>query len=476
MSILSKDVTSSEQNKVKAGYSAADLMYLLYSLLLTVGMILLTPLFVIDAFRTRKYITGLAQRLGRLPAINFHGHPVIWLHCVSVGETTAARPLVRALADRFPSYRLVISTTTITGQRVAKDIFGGEAAAVFYFPIDWACTVRRVLRVLQPEVLLIMETELWPRLLYECRARAIPVILVNGRISKNSFRRYKWIRTFISRVLDDLLIALMQSEQDAERIRQLGMAAERVMTPGNLKFDSAETAVDDGATDTLRRRFGFYGSQRLIVAASTHASEERVIIEAFKRLKSSIRNARLLIAPRHPERFDEVASLLDESGLTWSRRSNQSREQDQSCEVVLLDTVGELRAVYPLADIAFVGGSIASHGGHNVLEPAALGVCVVTGAHTENFAAVTKALLAEKSIIQMPNLPTSEISAELASVLVELLSDEARRREIGQRAQAVCSRNTGATERTVRVLAKVLAQSPTRESVPLSSVPITTAK
>jgi len=451
-------------------------MYLLYSLLLTVGMIILAPLFFIDAFRTRKYITGLAQRLGKLPPINFHDRPVIWLHCVSVGETTAARPLVRALADRFPSHRLVISTTTITGQRIARDIFGSEAAAVFYFPIDWAWTVRRVLRVLQPEALLIMETELWPRLLYECRARAIPVILVNGRISTTSFRRYKFVHTFISRVLDDLSVALMQSEQDARRIRQLGMAAERVMTPGNLKFDSAETATDDGVTDMIRRRFGFDGRQRLIVAASTHAPEERILIEAFKRIKSSVRNARLLIAPRHPERFDEVASILHESGLAWSRRSKEPREQDPSCDVVLLDTVGELRAAYPLADIAFVGGSIASHGGHNVLEPAALGVCVVTGAHTENFAAVTKALLDEKSIIQLRNLPVSEMSAELASVLVEFLSNERQRREIGQRAQVVCSRNTGATERTVQAIAKVLAELPTRETLPLSSLHVTAAK
>ncbi len=451
-------------------------MYLLYSLLLTVGMIALTPLFVIDAVRTRKYITGLGQRLGRLPRINAHRRPLIWLHCVSVGETTAARTLVQALANRFPSYRLAISTTTITGHRVAGDLFGNEAAAIFYFPIDWAWTVRRVLRRLQPEAVLIMETELWPRLFHECRARAIPVVLLNGRISPKSFRRYKWVRPFISRVLDDLSVALMQSEADAERILQLGMLGERVMRPGNLKFDSAQTAMNDDVTHMIRRRFAFDGSQPLIVAASTHAPEERILLEAFKRVKNSGINARLLIAPRHPERFGEVASLLQESDLTWSRRSGESRASDASCELVLLDTVGELRATYSLADIAFVGGSIAPHGGHNVLEPAALGLCVITGPHTENFAAVTKALLREESIVQLPNLPASEISAELADVLSRLLSDESRRREIGRRAQAVCTHNTGATERTIEVIAQILEKLPGHQSLPLSSLHATAAK
>ena len=235
-------------------------MYLLYSLLLTVGFLALLPWFAIDALRTRKYITGLRQRLGKLPAIAADDRPLIWLHCVSVGETEAARPLVRALLARFPSYRLVISTTTVTGQRIARDAFGRDAAAVFYFPIDWAWTVRRVLRTLQPAAVLIMETELWPHLLRECRARAIPVALINGRISITSFGRYKMIRPFIRGVLDNLSIALMQSEQDAARIRELGIPTERVLMPGNLKFDSAEGAIDESATASLRERFGFDGS------------------------------------------------------------------------------------------------------------------------------------------------------------------------------------------------------------------------
>jgi 3-deoxy-D-manno-octulosonic-acid transferase len=454
-------------------------VYFFYSLLLTVGFLVLLPRFAIDALRSRKYITGLGQRLGNLPAIAFDNRSLIWIHCVSVGETEAARPLVSALLDRFPSYRLVVSTTTVTGQKVAQDAFGRQAAAVFYFPIDWAWTVRRVLRALQPAAVLIMETELWPNLLRECRARAIPVALVNGRISITSFGRYKLIRPFISRVLANISIALMQSEPDASRIRELGIPADRVLMPGNLKFDSAEGATDDRATAKIRERFGLGGHERLIVAASTHAPEEIVVIDAFKQIKTSRPDCRLrlLIAPRHPERFDEVASLLQESGLKWARRSDAGRGEDRSCDVVLLDTIGELRAVYPLADVAFVGGSIAQHGGHNTLEPAARGVGVVTGAHTHNFAAITKALLDEKALVQLPNVPLSEAPAELASVLNELLADDAHRRDMGQRALAVCNRNRGATERTVQMIATLLdAKEIAGTSLPFPALHITAAK
>lgn len=454
-------------------------MYLLYSLLLTVGFIALLPKFAIDALRTRKYVTGLSQRLGKLPAIAPHDQPVIWIHCVSVGETEAARPLVRALLDRFPSYRLVVSTTTVTGQRVARNAFGSEAAAVFYFPIDWAWTVRRVLRTLRPATVLIMETELWPHLLRECRARAIPVALVNGRISATSFRRYKLIPSFMRRVLSDLSIALMQSEPDAARIRELGLTDDRILMSGNLKFDSAEAVSDEGVTASLRKRFGFDGTRSLIVAGSTHAGEELVIIDAFKQLKTLPHGpaARLLIAPRHPERFSEVATLLHKSGLTWARRSDEQAIEDASCDVILLDTVGELRAAYPLAAVAFVGGSLAPYGGHNVLEPASLGVAVVTGAHTQNFAAIIRTLLDENAIAQLPNLEASPASSALASVLSDLLSDEVRRHEIGRRALTVCDRNRGATKRTIQVIERILAVPAANEDpVPFTALHVTTAK
>ena len=455
-------------------------MYFIYSALLTVGFIVLLPKFVSDALRSRKYITGLSQRLSNLPVIASSDYPIVWLHCVSVGETEAARPFVREFLDRFPSYRLVVSTTTVAGQKLAQTLYGQRAALVFYFPIDWAWTVRRVLRRINPSALFVMETELWPRLFRECHMRSIPVALLNGRISPTSFRRYRLTGSFMRRVLDDLSIAMMQSEPDATRMRELGLPAERILVPGNLKFDIAETALDDAVTNELRVRFGIDGKRPVIVAASTHAPEESVILEAFKQIKyrQPLHDARMIIAPRHPDRFDEVAMLLKTSGLTWSRRSHASSPNDATCEVILLDSIGELRAIYALTDIAFVGGSIAPHGGHNVLEPAARGVCVVTGAHTQNFATVTKALRDENAIVQMPELQTAEASTKLAAVLFELLSDEERRREISKRARLVCSQNRGATERTIETIARMLSKPEAAAGlpVPLSPLHVTTAK
>jgi 3-deoxy-D-manno-octulosonic-acid transferase len=452
-------------------------MYLLYSLLLTVGFIVLLPKFAIDALRTRKYVTGLGQRLGKLPSILPRNHPVIWIHCVSVGETEAARPLVKALLDRFPSHRLVVSTTTVTGQKVAREAFGKDAAAVFYFPIDWAWTIRRVLRAVQPTAVLIMETELWPHLLRECCVRSIPVALVNGRISETSLRRYGLIHSFMRRVLNDLSMALMQSDRDAARIRELGLATDRILVSGNVKFDSAETATDEALTAALASRFGFGQTSHLIVAGSTHAPEELVVIEAFKQLKEQQPGARLLIAPRHPERFGEVATLLDKSDFKWARRSDGQEPEDARRDVILLDTVGELRAVYPLATVAFVGGSIAPFGGHNVLEPASLGIAVVTGAHTENFTAITKVLLAENALVQLPGLEMQEAPGELASVLSALLSDDTRRREMGRRALTVCTQNRGATERTIQVIEDILTAPETADrQVPFPALHATAAK
>lgn len=436
-------------------------MYLLYSLLLTIGFLVLLPRFAIDAFRNRKYVTGLGQRLGNIPNFSDSPSPLIWLHCVSVGETEAARPLVRALRQEFPSYLLVISTTTVTGQQVARRAFAEDAASIFYFPIDWTWVIRRVLNRLQPQAVLIMETELWPNLLRACHRRSIPVALMNGRISEKSFRRYRLARSFISRILQHVSVAAMQSERDAARIRELGVAPERIVLTGNLKFDSTATGDDSATASALRERFGLNANQRLIVAASTHAPEEQIALEAFQQIRQpSEHRIRLLIAPRHPERFAEVAELLKSSGLRWARRSAGRTDLDTDCDVILLDSIGELRAVLSLAAIAFIGGSIAPHGGHNVLEPAAYGVCVVTGAQTSNFEAITRALLAEHALVQLPKVSFAEAPAELAKVLNELLRDEARRRALGENAKSVCEQNRGATERSVAIVGHLL-KSPT---------------
>ena len=436
-------------------------MYFLYSLLLTLGVIVLLPRFVVDALRHGKYVQGWRERLGSLPAIETAGRPVIWLHCVSVGEAQAARPLARAILDKFPSHTLVVSTTTLTGQRIARDVFRGDATAVIYFPFDWSWTVRRSLRAVNPAIVLIMETELWPNFLRECRKRRLGVAVVNGRLSQRSFRRYRIIRSFIKRIVNNLDLALMQTERDAERVCTLGLARERVFVSGNVKFDALDDARGQALINELRERFALNDERPVIVAASTHSPEERIILDAFKQLHSlpGGERVRLLIAPRHPERFSEVAALLESSTFTWARRSDERSEHDQLCDVILLDSIGELRAVYPLASIVFVGGSLTPTGGHNILEPAMAGVCTITGAHTFNFTAIVNAFLEADALIQLPPLSEDDAPSALARVLGELLTNDDRRRALGAQARAVLERNRGATARTIEMLTPLLNAS-----------------
>jgi 3-deoxy-D-manno-octulosonic-acid transferase len=431
-------------------------MYFLYSILLGIGVLALLPRFLLDAARHGKYAAGLAERAGSLAPLDAGGRPVVWLHCVSVGEAQAARPLARALLDRHPGHALVVSTTTLTGQRVAREAFEGQAERVFYFPFDWAWSVRRALRAVDPSVVLLMETELWPRFFRECRRRGVPVALVNGRISEKSFGRYRLIRPFIARVLSDLSLAAAQSRADAARLVALGLAPERLRVTGNVKFDIEETAARP-LTEELRQRFNINQDRPLVVAASTHAPEERVVLEAFKLLDSGGKRPRLLVAPRHPERFGEVATLLEASGLAFARRTDGPRASDRDCDAILLDSIGELRAVYPLAEAVFVGGSVAPVGGHNVLEPALDARAVVTGPHTSNFKAIVAALLERDALVQLPHAEGHKGAArELARALRELLDDDARRRRTGERARAVLEENRGATARTAELLAPLL--------------------
>ncbi len=450
-------------------------MFLLYSLLLTVGILLMLPVFLWDALRHGKYVEGLRERAGGAE-VDAGGRPVIWLHCVSVGETQAARPLARALVERFPNHALVVSTTTLTGQRVAREAFKDTAAAVIYFPFDWAWSVRRALRAVNPSVVLLMETELWFRFLRECAERKIPVALVNGRVSERSFRRYRLIRGFVRRALDTLALALAQTGDDAARLVALGLAPERVEVTGNVKFDLGDDSRASAVTDELRARFALDGKRPLVVAASTHAPEERVVLEAFKQLCASSDGAagdsdggttrpRLLVAPRHPERFAEVASLLDSSGLAWARRSDAPAAGDAGCEAILLDTVGELRAVYPLAEVVFVGGSIAHTGGHNVLEPAHAARCVVTGPHTFNFTEIVRRLLEADALVQLPALPDGQTFAALAQTLKGLLNDGARRRQLGANALAFLEQNRGATARAAELIEPIIKERGQRSEV-----------
>jgi 3-deoxy-D-manno-octulosonic-acid transferase len=431
-------------------------MYLAYSSLLALGLLLLSPYFLFQALAHRKYIAGLRERFGFLPLLDHQPLPVIWLHCVSVGETQAARPLVERIRKELPQHALVISTVTLTGQKLARDLFRSQAARVFYFPFDWRWPVRRALDTINPAAVLVMETELWPNFLRECKARNVPVALVNGRISRKSFRRYLRIRFFLRRVLDCLTLAVMQSERDAERIRELGMRSERTFTVGNLKF---ETRTYTDKNTELKERFRLDVRGPLVLAASTHAPEEKIVIESFKRLRVAEPAVRLMIAPRHPERFNEVAELIQASGLSWTRRTNAPAPEDVSAAVILLDTIGELTSVYPHARVVFVGGSIVDRGGHNVLEPAAHGVAVITGAHTHNFHAIVDLLNETNAILQLAPLKDAEAVVALSEAMRRLLADAELRNVLGSRAKQLVAANQGATEKTLKLITPLFARS-----------------
>ncbi|MGI8467775.1 MAG: 3-deoxy-D-manno-octulosonic acid transferase [Pyrinomonadaceae bacterium] len=436
-------------------------MFFLYSLLLTIGFLFLLPRFLFQ----KKYAAGFRERFGNLPDFDAQGKPVVWLHCVSVGETQAARPLVAELLENFPEYKLVVSTTTLTGQTLAGEIFREKAALVFYFPFDWKFSARRALNKIKPDIILLMETEIWFNFLREAGKSGAKTIIVNGRLSEKSANRYKIIRRAMRRVLRYVDLALMQTGADAQRLLSLGIRSARVKVTGNIKFDQPTDETESELTNKFRERFQISEDAPLIVAASTHAPEEEWILDAFKNLRENFAASppRLLIAPRHPERFDEVSALVKKSGFDYARRSENESANDRSAEIILLDSIGELRAVYPLAEIVFVGGSLIPHGGQNILEPAAAQKAIVTGFYTTNFEKIVEEFLAKDALIQLPKLTEKQIPENLFRVFAELLNDAERRETLAENAFGVMRANRGASRKTIEFL-KPIFQAESQKS------------
>jgi len=429
-------------------------MFFVYSLLYTLVFILMLPLFLLSAIFRGKHAAGFFQRLGFLPKFAPDKRPVIWLHCVSVGETNAARPLVEALRTSLPDHRLIVSTVTRTGQKLARTIFAETAECVFYIPFDWKFTVRRALHRFKPSVLLLMETEIWFNLIREANKSGARVAIVNGRLSTRSFTKYRYLKKFMRRILGYLDLALMQENADATRLMALGIRASKVRVTGNLKFDHDLDENENAVSFVLRERFGITAEAPLIIAASTHCPEEKWLIEAFKNIwKSSGENLpRLMIAPRHPERFDEVAEIVKSTGFTWVRRTEKESDHDRSAEIIILDTIGELRSAYPLAEIVFVGGSLIPHGGQSIFEPAAAGKAIVTGPHTANFDAAVKEFLDKDALVKIASVSDKDAVEKLAAAFNELLTDIEKRRLLGTNALEVMKHNRGAAIRTAEYI------------------------
>jgi 3-deoxy-D-manno-octulosonic-acid transferase len=438
-------------------------MHFLYSLALLAVSLVLLPYFIYQALRHGKYVGSLKQRMGLLPeSARGAGRPTIWVHTVSVGEFNAARPLIASIKQKMVGYRVVVSTTTLTGQQLARADCPALLDAVFYFPFDWASIARRALSHVTPDVVIILETELWPNFLRQCRKLKVATVIANGRISPRSFARYKRIRPFIGQVINDASLLIMQSEADAERALALGADPTRVRVCGNLKYDMSEVG-DNNIDDELDDQFALSASPRLIVAGSTAPGEEKILLDTLKqvRARAGMEDARLLIAPRHPERFDEVAGLIAQSGFKLARRS-QARSSPQhpsaarESDVILLDTIGELAAVYRFAAVVFVGGSIVPRGGHNIIEPAAYAKPIIVGPHTYNFRQIVSDFSRADALVQVSSTG-ADTRDNFAREVIRLLSDREAAQSVGARAKDILLKNRGATDCTVTTIKTVLS-------------------
>jgi 3-deoxy-D-manno-octulosonic-acid transferase len=431
-------------------------MYFLYSFLTLVVFVVVSPYFLYQAIRYKKYVSSLGQRLGYLPiSLNVDGEESIWIHAVSVGEALTARALAADLKERYPRLRLYLSTTTLAGQQVARRSLQ-HVDAVFYFPFDWAFIVRRTLNIVRPRVFVMMETEIWPNLLRVCRARGVKTVLINGRISSRSYPRYRMIRPFFRRVLADVDRFCMQSDESARRIVELGAEPSRVTVTGSLKFDSLEmpAAVSHGKPrERVLRFFRLAPNRVVLVAGSTVRGEEPAVLRAFSRLKGAVPSAMAILAPRQPERFGEVERLARDAGFVTTRRTDLPIDAEPRADVVVLDTIGELAQLYQIATVVFVGGSMVDHGGHNILEPAIFGKAILFGPHMRNFKEIADAFVANGAAVQV----TSD--RDLEQAMVSLATDPVRRARLGAAARALVEANRGAKDKTLTVIAEVLPPS-----------------
>ena len=452
-------------------------MYFIYSLLMTIAALVLAPYWLVQGLRHGKYFSNLRERLGlAYPSLTLLSHRLnrsgaegaILLHAVSVGEVLSGVTLARKLKESFPSRTLIISTTTLTGHALARERMP-FADAIVYFPLDWSFAVNRLLNAVQPAMVIILETEVWPNFLRHARRRNIPVIFVSGRISDRSFTRYKkylgafgfFLRPLLKSTLANVTMFLMQSEKDAERIRYLGAPAERVQASGNLKYDlelPTPTPVSNWLESEARRT----GRTPIIVAGSVVATEEPLALIAFGTLQGEYPNALLVLAPRKPERFDAAADFIHESRRKFLRRSqlaihNSPNGADSNAvtipkdvTVILLDTIGELASLYRCADGVFVGGSLVPSGGHNILEPAAFGKIPVFGPSMENFSEMAARFVSANAAVQV------ESPEDAGVAWIEFFREPDRMRAMGETARALVESSRGATARALSIITQHL--------------------
>lgn len=414
-------------------------------------VILASPLLVYRALVHGKYREGWSQKFfGRLPERTSDA-TTIWLHAVSVGEVLLLQPVLKELAARPGRRHIVISTTTQTGQAVAREKFPG--CEIVYFPLDFTWAVNRALDRVRPDLIVLVELELWPNFIFAANRRRIPLVLINGRLSEKSHRGYSRVRPLVGRLLRCFEQIAVQSETYAGRFRQLGAPPERVRVTGSVKFDQAHSDRRNPQTLALRTDFGLRDDAFVFIAGSTQAPEESFALEAYRALKTAFPQLRLVLVPRHQERFEEVAAVVQSTGLPLWRRSAKvpaATTPTTTDPVLLLDTLGELGACWGLADFAFVGGSLTRRGGQNMIEPAAYGAAVVFGPNTWNFRDVVQLLLSHDAAAVVRS------AAELTASLRSCLNHPEQAREQGKRARGLVLAQQGATRRTLEIVLAAL--------------------
>jgi 3-deoxy-D-manno-octulosonic-acid transferase len=425
-------------------------MYFIYTSILALGLVFTSPYYLI---RFRKYLPTLADRFGflKIPQLR----RAVWVHAVSVGEVKAVERLVERLRQQLPGRPIVVSTATPTGQQLARERHD-IVDHTFYFPLDLPWCVRRAVNRVDPEMVIIAETEIWPNFLRTCHRRGVRVVMINGRISDKSFSRYRLARRWLRRVFEDYTIIGMQSEIDRQRIEAIGANPQKVAVFGNLKYDAAPSgrSVDNALAALLR------SWNPLWIAASTMPGEDELVLDAFKQVLTNHPDLKLLIAPRHPDRCDAVAQMIQKGGFCVARRSELTNERIARAPVIelersnvfLLDSIGELSGVFHYATVVYMGGSLVPTGGHNVLEPARHAKPIVFGTHMENFRDVARLFLQASAAIQIAD------ARELAPTVSALLSNPHHAAQLGRNALAAVQQNTGAVDRVLKILEPVEAR------------------
>lgn len=423
-------------------------MFLVYSLMFSLGVILAAPYYL---WRLRGKIisgAGWGERLGFLPAsFQQNERSAIWVHAVSVGETLAVAGLVRALRERYPERKIFLSHVTPAGREAGESRIQGVAGR-FYLPLDWTFAVKRAMDCIRPSLLLIVETELWPNLTRAARASGVRVVVVNARLSDRSYPRYRLAGSFMRRVLENVDRVCAQSPRDAERFLSLGARPERVFVTGNLKFDALPPQTGDLAKLLIGAlRIAQRGP--IVVAASTMPGEESLLLPAWSEIRRRVPRALMILAPRHPARFEAVSQLLAGKGLGYARRTELEMVQERMAsqlagpEVLLLDSIGELAGIFNVADVVFMGGSLVPTGGHNLLEPAFWGKPILFGPYMENFRDMVELFLGAGGAVQIRDC------SELARSAIELIENPERRRQLGEAARSLLKQESGATERVL---------------------------